>query len=371
MADVLIAGGGVVGLAIARELALSGLKVTLLDRQNFGREASWAGAGILPPTVPTPPDDLLNRLTTATHALWPRLAADLLETTGIDNGFRTCGGITLPGDAVDVAELTFREPERRLPDDEINAWRRSGALVEPLDAGAIEHLEPALAPQPRGGFRLPELCQVRNPRHLRALLADVQRLGVDLQPDCEVLELCREGERVLGVTTTTGRIAAGAVVIAAGAWSRTLLPPESVAFPQIEPVRGQIVLYRLERPPVRHVIECGHRYIVPRDDGRVLVGSTEERAGFDHRTTPEGIAGPEAFAMTLLPSLRDAVKEREWAGLRPYSSSPLPSIGPVPGFSRLYVATGHFRSGLHLSPITARLMRQMITGQTPDYPVRV
>jgi glycine oxidase len=161
------------------------------------------------------------------------------------------------------------------------------------------------------------------------------------------------------VLSSAGRIAAGSVVIAAGAWSTPLLPtpfPEAI----VEPVRGQMVLFRQATPTFRRVIECGRRYLVPRDDGRVLCGATEERAGFDVRTTPEAIDSLTKFARALVPALESAEVERSWAGLRPYAPAGRPFIGGVPGYRGLYLAAGHFRAGLHLSPITARLIRDAV-----------
>lgn len=363
LCDILIVGGGVIGLSIARELAAAGLRVSLLDRQACGREASWAGAGILPPTVPGSPVDPLARLTAASHALWPGLSAELRESTGIDNGYRACGGLTLAGVADEVPEISFRSGERLPLQDEIEAWRTAGAAVVELDGPGLIAREPALASGVRAGFSLPDLCQVRNPWHLRALLADCRRRGVQIEESVEVREVWRDGERVRGVVIDGGRREAGHVVIAGGAWSQSLLPPDAAATTPVTPVRGQMLLLRTPKRLLTHVIECGHRYLVPRDDGRVLAGSTEELAGYDRRTTPEGIAGLLQFATAIVPALQDATQEQSWAGLRPYTPRGIPCIGPVPGVEGLYLAAGHFRSGLHLSAITARLIRNHILGE--------
>jgi glycine oxidase len=354
--DVLVVGGGVIGLSIARELALSSLRVALCDRQEPGREASWAGAGILPPGVPGPADAPANRLARATHELWPSLSAELLETTGIDNGYRRCGGFMLQGIPAETLPVTFRTVEEQDLSHDVAAWRECGAEVEPLSPAEIHRLEPALPVEDAVGFRLPGVCQVRNPRHLKALLTDCRRLGVEMRPGDGVRRLRVSDGRCVGVETASGFTAAGTVVVAAGAWSQALLEPAGVRF-EVQPVRGQMALLALERPPFRHVIECGLRYLVPREDGRVLVGSTEELAGFRKETTPEAIDGLLAFAHALVPSLRAARVEQTWAGLRPYAACGSPLIGAARDVRGLYVAAGHFRSGLHLSPITARTLR--------------
>lgn len=366
MDHVLIAGGGVIGLTIARELAVTGFRVTLLDRQSCGREASWAGAGILPPACPGPGDDPLARLTAAAQDLWPVLSEELRETTGLDNGFRRCGGVLLPPHAVDVPELTFRPAAATQWEEESAAWESSGTRVERLDARRLRELEPQLSPHLTEGLFLPDLCQVRNPWHLRALAADCRRLGVRIVEGIEVERVWREGGNVRGVETADGRWEADRVVIACGAWSQRLLPPELGPPPVIEPVRGQIVLLRSPTPVLTRVVECGHRYLVPREDGRVLVGSTEERVGFDKRTTPEGVAGLREFAGQLVPALRAAEQEQAWAGLRPEARRGRPIIGPVPGNEGCYVAAGHFRSGLLLSPVTARIIRAQVCGERDE-----
>lgn len=354
--DVVIVGGGVIGLSIARALARNAWRVTLLDRQAPGREASWAGAGILPPASLGGPDDPLTAWTTRTRALWPELSAALRETTGIDNGYRRCGGLRLGDEAVAVPEMTFRPTPAASLETELAAWRSAGARAEPLADRDLRELEPSLASTLRTAVWLPDLCQVRNPWHLRALLADCARLGVDVQADRRVTSLQFHGDHVTGVQTESGDLFAERVVVASGAWSSELLPAELRPV-EIEPIRGQIVLLRQSAPTLRRVVECGSRYLVPREDGRVLIGSTEERVGFDPRTTHDGVAGLLEFAYALCPALREAERECEWAGLRPHTTSGRPFIGAVPGCMGLYLAAGHFRAGLHLSPLTAELMR--------------
>jgi glycine oxidase len=354
MADVIVIGGGVIGLTSAWELAGRGLKVTVLDRQQPGSEASWAGAGILPPAYFGPPEHPLALLSQATHPLWPQLSDELREQTGIDNGFRQCGGINFPpdGDAATLAE-------------EIRLWERAGAMVEALDTGAVRSLEPSLSPQSGPGYLLPRTWQVRNPRHLQALLVACVRRGVEIRSDECVTEINRSGGRVTGVLTQSDCIASDSVLVTAGAWTAGLLS-ELGSVRSIEPIRGQMVLLWTPAPILSHVIECGPRYLVPRPDGRLLVGSTEERAGFEKRNTPAGIGGLMDFAIRMVPTLGQARFEQAWSGLRPHPTGDVPLMGSLPGIDNLYVAAGHFRAGLHLSPITARVMGQLITGEPTD-----
>lgn len=354
MRDVIIIGGGVIGLTTAYELAQRGLQVTVLDQGRPGGEASWAGAGILPPARLGDPDDALARLTIATHALWPRLAAELLERTGIDDGFQQCGGLCFSPDA-DAASLQT----------EMSDWIRAGARAERLSHEELAGCEPAVGRNAGPAFRLPDTWQVRNPRHLQALLAGCAQLGVEIRAGQGVEHIERQGDQVLEVRTATQRWAADAFLVAAGAWSQRLLE-EIGCRRRIEPVRGQIVLLSTPAPLLRHVLECGRRYIVPRPDGRTLVGSTEEWVGFDKRSTPTAVRGLMDFALRMVPTLAEAQFERAWSGLRPQSVDGRPLLGRLPHADNLYVAAGHFRAGLHLSPITGRLMSQLMTGETPD-----
>ena len=354
MTDVIVIGGGVMGLTSAYELAGRGATVTVLDRQEPGREASWAGAGILPPGEEGDPEHPIAKLCAATHPLWPELSETLREQTGIDNGFRQCGGICFSPDG-DVASLQM----------EIDAWRKAGVRIAPLTPPELRTLEPKIGPAAGPAYHLPDTWQVRNPRHLKALLAGCAQRGVSIRSGQPVTHIECRGDRITAVHTPTEMLQADAYLVTAGPWSQQLLERSSRPR-KVEPVRGQIVLLSTSSPVVRHIIECGPRYLVPRPDGRTLVGSTEEWVGFDKQNTPAAIRGLMDFAIKLVPSLAEAKFEQSWSGLRPHAVDGLPLIGRMPGCDNLYVATGHFRSGLHLSPITGRLIAQLITGEPTD-----
>lgn len=357
MSDVIVIGGGVIGLTAACELADRGLTVTLLDRQAPGREASWAGAGILPPGLQGNPERPLARMTAATQALWPDWSQALHELTGIDNGFRTCGGINFAPEA-DDAWLTA----------ELADWREAGVVVSPVDDAELRQLEPAIDRAAGRGLYFPGTCQVRNPRHLRALLVACGQRGVDVRGDTPVVAVERSAGQVSAVRTPGERLTAGAYLVTSGAWSHQLLA-DVVPLRPVEPIRGQILLLSTYAPRLRHVIECGPRYLVPRPDGRTLIGSTEERVGFEKRNTPAAMRDLLDFAVRLVPSLADARFEQAWSGLRPHTVGGVPLIGRVSELQNLFVATGHFRAGLHLSPITARLLGQLMTGEATDIPL--
>jgi glycine oxidase len=351
--DVCIIGGGVIGLTTAYFLAREGVQVEVVDKGDFGREASWAGAGILPPGNPGHARTPFDRLRAHSSALFPTLSAELRERTQIDNGYVRCGGL----------EFVAEEGEAAAQE-----WRGEGIAFEALDEKALARLEPALSPGLGHAFHLPDMAQVRNPRHLKALLAGCQAQGVRLRPGCPVHGFERQGERITAVRTVSGRCFAGRFLLAAGAWTDPLL--EEVGWrPGVHPVRGQIALLHAGPALFRRVLLWGARYLVPRPDGRVLVGSTEEDAGFEKRTTAGAIRDLLGLAGTLVPGLAEAHLERCWAGLRPGSPDGLPFLGPVPGFGNLFVAAGHFRSGIQLSPASGLVMKELLLGQELTVPL--
>lgn len=350
--DVLIVGGGVIGLTTAWHLAADGVRVAVVEAAAFGRQASWAGAGILPAGGPA--DAPYERLRALASRLFPPLSRDLLQATGVHNGYHVCGGVELP-------EAGHAEP----PSDE---WHADGTPHRLVGRADLDRLWPGLHPRYDRAAELPALAQVRNPWHLRALLAGCQARGVSLWADWPASRLLLVGRRVEGVEGERGRLEAGAVLLAAGAWSEALLA-QAGHRPGVRPVRGQMALLDVGRPTERRVLLVGKRYLVPRGDGRILVGSTEEEAGFDARPTAGGVAGLLAFAADVVPSLASAVLERSWAGLRPGSADGMPHLGGVPGYDDLHVATGHFRAGLHLSPATGLVMAQHLTGRPTAVPL--
>ncbi len=346
--DVLILGGGVIGLTTAFYLSAEGVSVSVLDQGDFGRQASWAGAGIIAPGSLSGAGSPVDFLRATSSALFPSLSSQLREETGIDNGYSVCGGVELAGD-------------EELP---IGSWREEGIDFEELDGPRLRRIEPELAESVTRGYFLPGMAQVRNPRHLRALVEACERRAVGLLPGCAVLGIERQDDRVRAIETEQGRFEAGQFLVATGAWSAGLLSPLGW-HPGIEPVRGQIVLLNTGREGSRPIVLQGKRYVVPRGDGRVLAGATEEDAGFDARTTAGGITGLLEFAQGIVPSLRDATVESCWAGLRPGSPDGLPLLGLVPGCSNLFIASGHFRSGIQLSPATAVVMTDLLLGRKP------
>lgn len=352
--DVLILGGGVIGLTCAYYLAREGVRVEVVDKGDFGQEASWAGAGVLIPGDPARASTPFYRLRADSVALFPALSAELRERTGIDNGYRHCGGLEIVASAADGCGKY--------------EWRGEGVASELLAGPSLRRLEPQLAADIQQAYSLPDMAQVRNPRHLQALVAACHGLGVGLRAGCPVHGLERSGERIAAARTGVGALTADRFVVAAGAWSDGLLEPFGLRL-GIHPVRGQIALLHTEAPLFQRIVCQGKRYLVPRPDGRVLVGSTEEDAGFDKRPTAGAVADLLRFAVALVPALAEAPVERCWAGLRPASPDGLPYLGAAPGVANLFVAAGHFRSGIQLSPITGLLMKELLLGQESTLPL--
>jgi glycine oxidase len=215
---------------------------------------------------------------------------------------------------------------------------------------------------------LPDAAQIRNPRYLQALVLACEKRGVTLTPHTTIEDLSVQDRRVTKVVTSQGAFTADRIVIAAGAWSEPLLARLGHKLP-LKPIRGQMVLMKLPRQVLYSVVHDGPHYLVPRDDGRVLVGSTLEDVGFDKQTTTEAIAELTAFAHSIAPVLRSAEIEQTWAGLRPGSALANPLIGQLPNYENVLVASGHFRWGLYFSPGTAVLLRQWMLGEATAIPL--
>ena len=350
--DVLIVGGGVIGLTTAYYLSRRGLTVKVLDRGVLGAEASWAGAGIVPPGNPDKATTPMDRLRGISSDHYPLLTQELLEISGVDNGYRVCGGIE------------FLEPNET---EFIGGWQHEGIDFESLDPAAMATRFPMVQSPTSEPYYFPKMAQVRNPWHLKALISACMVKRVHLRPKMGFAIFKPRGDQIIGVRLTNWEtLSANHYVLASGAWSSQLLADLEVSIP-VKPVRGQIVLFRPDQPIFSAVFIHGKRYLVPREDGRVLAGSTEEpEAGFEKQTTEAGVKGLTDFARKLVPDLHKAEIETSWAGLRPGTPDGIPYLGLVPGYRNLFVATGHFRSGIQLSPGTAQVLTELIMGETPS-----
>jgi glycine oxidase len=350
--DVIVVGGGIIGLAVARETARAGLRTCLFEKSEPGGEASTAAAGMLGAQIDAEPGDPLLSICLASRDLYPAFAGQIEEESGIDPRLMDHGTIEIARDEDEMSRLLARHA----------AQKEMGLPVEPLDRRDLLRLEPALDGRLAGGLFLPADRSIDNVLLVRGLEIAAEKGGARLRAGLSVDRLIVEEGRVAGVEASGERVRSGAVVVAAGAWTGDLSGDGVPPLPS-HPVRGQMVALAARAPG--HII-CGDgRYLVPRSDGRVLVGSTMERVGFDRRVTAEVVESLVLAAAVLVPRLRGAPVLATWAGLRPACADGLPAIGagPVAG---LYYACGHLRNGILLAPITARLMLGLLRGEPPD-----
>ncbi len=358
--DVIVVGGGIIGLATAYDLAREGVRVSLIEWGAVGREASWAAAGYLSyqgdSNQPGPRLDL----TRASRLMYDGWIEELREFTTADTGFWQSGLLELG-----LNEAEAQEMQARL------AWQQAaGYNVAWLDATTTRKRQPHLADDlpVQGALLFPDVAQVRPPRLLKALTEAVIRQGVEVREHTPVTALTRAGGRVTGVTMAGGdHLAAPVVINATGSWAAQLVP--EMAHVPVKPMKGTIVLLETPAPPTRELVESSQGAIYPRPDNKVLLGATVEDVGYDKRVTLASVHQLVHEAMTLMPSLKDATLVTAWSGSRPYSHDNLPYLGPVPGLRGAYAATGHFRSGILLAPITARLLKEMILEQPPTLPL--
>ncbi|HEX3250777.1 MAG TPA: glycine oxidase ThiO [Pyrinomonadaceae bacterium] len=348
-AAVVIVGGGVIGLSIARALRRRGVRdVCLVERGGLGAEASSAAGGMLLPQIEADEYDDFFALACRSRDLYPSLAVELRDETGIDIELDTTGTLYLA-----LNEHDYEEIEKRYH------WQHSAGLsVELLTSTTARELEPCISEATFGALHFPNDIQVENRRLITALANSVNALGVTIFTETTVEKLIIEGHRITGVQTSRGAISCQTVVVAAGAWSSFLL--QSAPNPAMTPVRGQMVCLESKPQLTRHVLFSPRGYLVPRKDGRLLAGSTSENAGFARRVTAGGVASILRHALEISPVISNLAIVDTWAGLRPRSADGLPVLGPCGEIDGLFYATGHYRNGILLAPLTAELISEAI-----------
>ena len=348
--DVLIVGGGVIGCALAAELAARGLRVTLVERGEPGDEASGAAAGMLAPQAEAHQRDALFDLLLESRNLYPQWAAGLVEETGIDVGYRQTG----------LLQCVFGEPSFQSVVSPYLWQQAAGLRVEEWSYERVRScFGGRLSQEVAEAVFFPDEAVVDPRRLMAAVSTSARRRGVRLLTGTAVRRfLVRDGV-CPGVETEEGSMFANAVVDAAGAWAA--FDPDLAPPPQVVPVRGQIVELSVAGEPLTSIVSSDEVYLVPRPDGTVLLGSTVEPVGFRKAVTAEAVQRLIAAAVRLLPSLNQARFLSAWSGLRPGTPDGLPVLGraPVPG---LFYATGHYRNGILLAPLTARILADLLTG---------
>lgn len=350
--DAAIIGGGVIGCAIAWRLGQAGMRVVVIERGEVGREASWAAGGMLAPLAEADQADAFFELAVASRAMYAELARELREVTGIDIEYRTEGTLYLAFTDKDEEELGQRWQ-----------WQQAAGLnVKKLNAECARKLEPTLNPKLRWALQFPDDHQVNNRRLLTALEAAARQAGVEFWTSTEATALEISNAQISGVETTKRNITTNTVVIAAGGWSSLLraTDDEAVIDFSVEPVRGQMIALEMPTPALQHVVYSGRGYLIPRLGGYVIAGSTTEKVGYDKRNTAGGIAAIIDLAIEIAPHLSQQAIVEIWAGLRPRTSDDWPILGKDSRIGGLVYATGHYRNGILLTPITAKAISELV-----------
>jgi len=350
--EVLIIGGGVIGLSIARELHKLGLRdLAIVEQVRVGREASWAAAGMLSPTVDAVERSPFYELCSQSRDMFPQLAEELLVESGIDVELDTSGTLLAAFDDNEAKDLVATYDKQR----------ELGFNVERLSRAETIKAEAHISEDVCFSLFYPDDWQVENRRFAAALETSVRRAGISLIEETVVNSLITRNGRVEGVETQAGaRIMAEVVVLATGAWTNLIKTTAGPLPIDVRPVKGQIIGFSPGQRRLSRVIVSHSGYLVPRKDGRVLVGATVEDVGFDREATAEARKELLSCGTQIAPYLKGARIDEHVTGLRPFAADGLPVIGPLPGLTGAYVATGHFRNGILLAPVTAKVIAERI-----------
>jgi len=349
--DVLIVGGGLIGLCIARELCKRGLrKIIVIEKGICGKESSWAAAGMLGPQAEADEPGPFLEICAESRNLFPGLSAQLLEETGIDIELDRTGTLSLAFSDEDADELLQR-----------SRWQSEVHLAhEALSAEEVLKLEPQVSSRVQFGLFFPNDWQVENRKLLLALRRYAELNGIEIVENTSVDRLIIASGVVEGAKTNARQIKAGMTVLATGAWTSLIkFGDRSTPF-TVKPIRGQMIEFHPKKRIFHHVIYGPRGYVVPRLDGRILAGSTSEDVGYDKGVTETALRDLEAMATEISPSFGDLAVTGQWSGLRPFAEDGLPVIGRVADLDGLVIATAHYRNGILLAPLTAKLISESI-----------
>lgn len=345
MSDCIIIGGGLIGMMTARELHQRGLQVTIIERGLIGRESSWAGGGILSTLSPWTAPSEFTSLVDVGQTRYPQICQELFDQTGIDPQYRVTGMLNFDVPAL-IAFERWRDaqtlPAFWLPAEEIpTQFSQLGEVNAPA-------------------IWMPEIAQVRNPRLVKALHAYLLREKIRIIEQTTVQRFIQKGERIQGVETSKGKFHTDQLVVAAGAWSAQF----GLTNEQVFPVRGQML--RIDAPDLnlKSILLKDDSYIIPRQDGQLVIGSTVEYCGFDKSTTREAFEHLKMQADRIVPALRDYPVAQQWSGLRPGSINGMPLIQRHPEIEGVFINTGHFRNGVILAPGSSQRLVDLMLNQT-------
>ncbi|MDX2039806.1 MAG: glycine oxidase ThiO [Acidobacteriota bacterium] len=359
--DAAIVGGGVIGCAIAWRLAQGGMRVAVIERSDIGREASFAAGGMLVPLAEADEADDLFHLCVASRAMYADFAHELQQASGINVEYRTEGTLYLS-----LTEHDDEELERRWQ------WQHAAGLnVKRLNADCARKLESQINPQLRWALKFPDDHQINNRLLIAALHTAARNAGVEFQTQTEIESLLIESlliesragrKQIVGVRTSRGEVISKTVIVAAGSWSSLLKTEAETSLPNLNvaPVHGQMIAVEMPSPAVNHTIYSCRAYVVPRLGGFVIAGSTSDKFGFEKRVTAGGMASIIERAKEILPGFADLAVTETWSGLRPRAADGLPVIGADDSVAGLVYATGHYRNGILLTPITAQAISEIV-----------
>lgn len=353
--DIIIIGAGIIGLATAERLLIQGAKVTILERDKAGKEASWAGGGILSPLFPWDYSDAVARLASYSARQFPAWVSVLQQTSGIDPEYEISGMLILPPFDGETARLWCSKQE-------INMEQHSACNIHSANNNIEVHVQRS---QDNALF-LPDIAQIRNPRLLRALRSRVELLGGKIIENCAVNHFKIAHQHIQAVDSSCGEYAADYYIVCAGAWSKEILGIHALGL-NIRPVKGQMLLFKFDMPPVRSIIVQNDIYLIPRRDGHLLIGSTLEDTGFDKQTTVAVRDYLLQRAQAIFPTLKGMPLKQQWSGLRPASPENIPTIGRHPDIRNLLINSGHFRYGVTMAPASAEMLVNEITGASQPF----
>lgn len=341
----IILGGGVIGMMTALEIFRRGWDVSIIEKGECGKESSWAGGGILSPLLPWNEHDAVHAMTVYGQERYPALAETVLHETGIDPECVPSGMLYLKPD----------EPDR------VKTWL-SEHEVHYEETGSVYHNQNVPS------IFVPGMLQIRNPRIGRGLRAYLLQLGMTIVEQEDVAKIQLSNDRVQSIRVQNRDMEADAFVFACGAWTKQVLEPYGYSL-DIKPVKGQIIAIQTPPGTVKTMMMFQSRYLIPRHDGLVLVGSTVEEVGFSKETTDEVKQELLEEAYRIDPQLEEYPVVHHWAGLRPGTGRSVPYICQLPDCGNAYVSAGHFRYGLTLAPASARLLVDLMENKEPVFDV--
>ncbi|MDP2903637.1 MAG: glycine oxidase ThiO [Methylovulum sp.] len=343
--DITIIGGGIIGMLTAREFFNAGASVMIIEKNQLGQESSWAGGGILLPLYPWRQADAITQLALQSLKLYPALAKQIFEDTGLDPQWTPCGILVTKNPDINSA---------------VGWCTANNIAFTPADTRFLNGLNT----EPEHPLWLPDIAQARNPRLVKSLKQDLINKGIAVREHCELTAVKRDNNRIAAIHTTSGHNTVNELVIASGAWTGGLFQKLFASLigeqPQIAPVKGQMLLFDAEPDTLPFMILDGDQYLIPRRDGKILVGSTVEQDDFNKTTTSTAKDQLSAFALNLLPALNNFPLVKHWAGLRPGTQHGIPYIGRHPEISNLSINAGHFRNGLVMGPASAQLLADLM-----------